>query len=231
MRPAHFVHTLQAAPGQGKGPDDLIQAVYQPVIVSKLPKPYINVRSESKLYVLPPQWDAAKYLANSTGSGKPARRGSAGFSYLSVLQYSSKAGAPERAVAQHIDKAFRDPKSTKPENPKKSVPGYDVNRPLHRTNDAKRKNDNRRKSISQCVKYWGKGYSQGKKFDCDEFPFASTYEGAAQRDYDNSAMENNFSVLPIPSKENQAGGTLLQSFYAKHRILNGTDDAFVVRIN
>lgn len=49
------------------------------------------------------------------------------------------------------------------------------------------------------------------KFQCDEYPFASTYEGAAI---------GNFSVRYIPASANQAHGHYLASFYAYERILH-----------
>ncbi|MGW6257048.1 NucA/NucB deoxyribonuclease domain-containing protein [Streptomyces sp. NPDC055085] len=80
-----------------------------------------------------------------------------------------------------------------------------------------------------CKRYWGPNYTNGGK-ECDEYPFASTYEGAAQHDYDADARAFNFSAKPIPGDDNQAGGSILKSFYAKNRIIDGTDDGFTVKI-
>ncbi|MFF8366820.1 NucA/NucB deoxyribonuclease domain-containing protein [Rhodococcus erythropolis] len=72
-------------------------------------------------------------------------------------------------------------------------------------------------------------YTSGGK-ECDEYPFASTYEGAAEHDYDPEAKKFNFSAKPIPKDDNQAGGLILKSFYAKNRIIDGLDDGFIVKI-
>ncbi|WP_372410625.1 hypothetical protein [Streptomyces luteireticuli] len=229
MKPAHFLHTVNVAAGQGTGPADLVEAVYAPTVKVELPKPYIG-GGTSQISLLAPKWDAAKYLKNGSGSG--ARRGAAGFSYISTLHYSTKPGAPEKGAAEHIKKAFTDPKKTQPPNSKKDVPGKDLKKPLHRlAGDKKRNEANRNAARANCRKYFGKDYSQGNKYDCDEFPFAATYEGSAQHDYDPSAPENNFSVQPVIKKENGAGGILLNSFFAKYRILDGKDDAFIVKID
>ncbi|WP_244177544.1 NucA/NucB deoxyribonuclease domain-containing protein [Streptomyces atriruber] len=105
--------------------------------------------------MLAPRWDAAEYLANSTGSGNP-----------------DKAGA------------------------------------------------------ATCD-----NYSQGGARECDEHPFRSTLEGAAEHDFDPDAKKFNFSVQPVKESDNGKVGLLLKSYYAKNRILADTeDDSFFVKI-
>lgn len=48
--------------------------------------------------------------------------------------------------------------------------------------------------------------------ECDEYPFASTLEGAAHPDWD-------FSVKAVPGTENGDAGTVLQNYYLDDRIL------------
>ncbi|MFF3312830.1 hypothetical protein [Streptomyces sp. NPDC002952] len=182
------------------------------------------------IFMLAPRWDAAKYLANSTGGGNPARKGSATFSYVPTLAYRAKPGASERAAAQHIDTAFKTPEDTKPYMSAKKVPGQTPDAPLHRTVDKTRKEDNRKAAVKQCKRYWGANYSQGATRECDEYPFAATYEGAAEPDYDADARKFNFSVRPIAKEDNGAGGSLLLSFYAKNRLIDGLEDGFTVKI-
>ncbi|MFC9223839.1 hypothetical protein ACFT8W_24440 [Streptomyces hygroscopicus] len=79
-------------------------------------------------------------------------------------------------------------------------------------------------------RYFGDGYGQGGKFECDEYPFASTYEGAAEHEWDPDAKKDNYSVLPIDAKQNGDAGLLLQGFYAKNRMLDGLEDGFIVKI-
>ncbi|MDO0916831.1 hypothetical protein QQM39_40295 [Streptomyces sp. DT2A-34] len=227
-----FTETVTAKPGQGSsGSTDLIFAVYEPAISYTPPAPWaLNGATGGKLFMLAPRWDAAKYLANSTGGGNPDRKGAATFSYVPTMTYSAKPGADERAVAQHIKTAFTKPEDTKPYMSAKKVPGQTAKDPLHRTVSKARRDDNRKAAVKQCKRYWGAGYTQGGALECDEYPFATTYEGAAEHDYDPDAKKFNFSVKPIPKDDNGAGGNILLSFYAKNRIIDGMDDGFIVKI-
>ncbi|MFF1626954.1 hypothetical protein [Streptomyces sp. NPDC058272] len=58
----------------------------------------------------------------------------------------------------------------------------------------------------------------------------TTYERAAEHDYDADAKKINFSVKPIAKADNRAGGNLLLSIYAKNRLIDGMDDGFLVKI-
>ncbi|MFD9280268.1 hypothetical protein ACFWD7_23690 [Streptomyces mirabilis] len=226
-----FHQTVNAAPGQGSGRNlDSLFAVYEPAI-SYAPPAGWTVRGVhgGKLFMLAPRWEAASYLANSTGGGNPARKGAATFSYLTTLTLSARQGAEERAEAQHIHQAFLVPQDTKPYMSAKKVPGQTAADPLHRTVSARRIDDNRKAAVKQCRRYWGPNYTSGGK-ECDEYPFASTYEGAAEHDYDPEAQKFNFSAKPIPGDDNGAGGSLLKSFYAKNRMIDGLDDGFIVKI-
>ncbi|MGW5449949.1 hypothetical protein [Streptomyces asiaticus] len=127
------------------------------------------------------QWDAAKYLYNAGGGGDAKKKGGASFPVAVYLPCSSKAGAPERAVAQHLKTAHTKPQDTKPVNSAKNVPGFGTDRKLHRLyRDQTRRDKNRDEAIKVCRKYWGDGYSEGGKKECDEYPFAITHEGCAQ---------------------------------------------------
>jgi len=59
----------------------------------------------------------------------------------------------------------------------------------------------------------------GDDYQCDEFPFATTYEGAAQG-------AGKFSVRYIPTTANNTHGRLLGAWYAYERILH--KDAFYI---
>jgi hypothetical protein len=52
--------------------------------------------------------------------------------------------------------------------------------------------------------------------ECDEFPFASTLEGATP--------EDNFAVGPIPASDNQSGGGVESAFYTYRRIIGDAAD-------
>lgn len=225
-----YNQTVSAAPGQGKGSADLLFAVYEPSVSYRAPAPWkLSGATGGKLFMLAPRWDAASYLSNSTGGGNPARKGAAAFSYVTPLTLSAKAGAPERAEAAHIRQAFLVPDDTKPYMAAKKVPGQTVSDPLHRTVSSTRADKNRSAAKKQCRRYWGANYANGGK-ECDEYPFASTYEGAALPEYDSEAKKFNFSVKPINGTENRNGGLILQSFYGKNRIIDGMDDGFIVKV-
>ncbi|MEU7180991.1 MULTISPECIES: NucA/NucB deoxyribonuclease domain-containing protein [Streptomyces] len=233
MKPAHFTHTVTVAPGQGSnGPTDLVFGLYEPTISGKLPPGWLGDNASGKPFMLAPRWDAAPYLKNSTGGGTPANRGAASFAYLGFLHYSTKDSAPERGVAEHIKTAYFHPSLTKPINPGKRVAGREPANPLHRiVADAARHDRNRDLAVADCKRYFGPGYSENNTKDCDEFPFASTLEGAAEFEYTGDVMKNNYSVLPVNKKQNGDAGILLKSFYAKNRIIDGLDDSFLVQID
>ncbi|MFH8792735.1 hypothetical protein [Streptomyces sp. NPDC017941] len=231
-RQKSFTHTVHAKPGQGSGRLDTIFAVYQPTVTVTPPAPWtVKPPSSTKLFLLAPRWEAAGYLANSTGSGNPARRGAATFSYAVPLVYSAKSGAVEQEVAKHIRLAFLSPDDTKPYMSAKKVPGQNPSAPLHRTRDSRRNEDNGKAAIAQCKRHWGPNYTEGGKKQCDEYPFRSTLEGAAEHQYDPNARKFNFSAKPVLAEHNRDAGLLLKGFYAKNRMLADTeDDAFLVRI-
>ncbi|MFB6879111.1 NucA/NucB deoxyribonuclease domain-containing protein [Streptomyces sp. NPDC056323] len=226
-----FTETVTAKTGQGSMKAlDLLFAVYEPAI-SYTPPPGWTLRGAlgGKLFMLAPRWESASYLANSTGGGKPEKKGAATFSYLTTLTLSAKQGAAEQAEAAHIRQAFLVPQDTKPYMSAKKVPGQTAKDPLHRTVSQARNDKNRAAAVKQCKRYWGPKYTNGGK-ECDEYPFASTYEGAAEPEFDQEAKKFNFSAKPIPKDDNQAGGLILKSFYGKNRIIDGLDDGFLVKI-
>lgn len=231
-RQKSFTHTVNAKAGQGSSALDTVFAVYEPTVTVTPPAPWtLKPPVSTKLFLLAPRWEAAKYLANSTGSGNPDRRGAATFSYSVPIVYSTKNGAVEQEVAKHIKTAFTRPEDTKPEMAAKKVPGQVPSAPLHRLRSTDRHDDNQKAAKAQCRRYWGPNYSWGGERQCDEYPFASTWEGAAAHEYDPDAKKFNFSVKPLKAEHNRDAGLLLKSFYAKNRILADTeDDAFLVKI-
>lgn len=58
-----------------------------------------------------------------------------------------------------------------------------------------------------CRQVFGPGYAQGGK-ECDEYPFATTYEACAQTEYEPSAPKENLSVLSPPRKDDGNAGNL-----------------------
>ncbi|WEH18461.1 NucA/NucB deoxyribonuclease domain-containing protein [Streptomyces sp. VNUA24] len=224
QQPAGFTRVLKAAPGQGSKPADAVASVFEASAVITPPPGYTAAGELSgTLFFLPPRWDKASYLPKSA-------QGGAVFTYLVPLVYSTKAGSPEKAVADHIKTAFTKPGSTKPTKAGKKVPGSSAQSPLHRLyHDNARRKKNRSTAVSACKKAFGKDYAKGGK-ECDEYPFATTYEGCAQNTYEPSAPKNNFSVRPLAKKDNGNAGNLLGQFMTLNRILDGDDDGFYVTI-
>ncbi|MFE4634877.1 NucA/NucB deoxyribonuclease domain-containing protein [Streptomyces sp. NPDC056773] len=111
------------------------------------------------------------------------------------------------------------------------MPGDTLQEPLHRLFlDSKRKDRNRAVSVRECKRGWGANYTDGGK-ECDEFPFASTYEGSAATEFDPHIEAKNYSVMPVPGAQNGAAGNLLVGFYNSNRIIDGVEDAFIVKID
>lgn len=224
-----YQHTLTVAAGQGSDTPktDLIAAVYVANISLKAPPAWASEPiTGGDLFMLPPRWDKAPYLPN-------AAAGAASWAVLTPLQYSTAAGAPEREVALHIQKAFATPGMTQPPMARKDLPGKGPDPALTRLYwDTKRRDLNRNRSVYNCGKYFGEDYatSAGYARECDEYPMASTYEGAGHSDYDPLAEPGNFSVLPVKKEDNGAGGILLAQFYDKNRVIDGPDDAFWIEI-
>lgn len=220
-----FTQTLLYEPGQGRGKDDVVTMAYEPSVTFTYPPPYPGKPHTSRVGFLIAQWDAATYLFNNKGGGDPKKVGGAAFPVKVPLPYSMQAGAPERAVAQHLDDAHNKPASTKPDNTAKNVPGFTAKRPLHRLyHDDKRRNTNRSTAITACIKHWGSDYATSDPAgprECDEYPFASTYEGAAQPQYDSSAAKNNYSARPLAKADNRAAGNILAQFLDRNRIVDG----------
>lgn len=219
-----FTRTLNAAAGQGTGRDDAIASVFEASATVTPPAGYRpSGELSGSLFFLPPRWDKASYLKVPAGA--------AVFTYVVPLHYSSRAGAPERAVAEHLKTAFTNPAGTKPSNAAKKVPGQNAQASLHRLYyDNARRKKNRSTAVSTCKREFGPNYAAGGK-ECDEYPFATTYEGCAQPTYEPSAPRNNFSVRALPGTDNSNAGNLLGQFLTLNRIVDGKDDGFYVSVS
>ncbi|MGW7073090.1 NucA/NucB deoxyribonuclease domain-containing protein [Streptomyces sp. NPDC054855] len=226
-----FSHNLTGKSGTGSGPDDALFTVFQPELSLKVTGGWTMTGAlKGAPFFLAPRWDKAKYLAGSRADGGAA------FSYAVSMPFSTKAGAKERAAAQHIKDAYTKPTTTEPKNTKKDIPGRTAKEPLTRLyHDEKRRKANRDEAVKACKAKWGAGYSEGETKQCDEFPFSTTYEGAAQalKKYDpqGKAPKKNFSARPIPNDDNEAGGRIMSGFYTKNRIIDGADDGFLIKVS
>ncbi|MEV8007809.1 DNRLRE domain-containing protein [Streptomyces parvus] len=137
------------------------------------------------------------------------------------------------AVADHVGDALENPGSTFPAKAGKSLPGGKAVQPMHRlvksagALELSRYEANRRVVSSTCSRATMPGHP-GTGLDCDEFPMASTWEGAARAEYEGAQYTDEFSVRYINSDENQEAGSRLGAWYHNDRILN--NDAFILVI-
>lgn len=96
------------------------------------------------------------------------------------------------------------------------MPGRDE--PLHRLINAAKQQENRDAAISTCNEVWGD--YRGTGLECDEYPFASTKEGAA-------AGDDRYSARLIDGTDNRTGGQRLNAMHTVNRMLDG--GAFYVK--
>ncbi|MFD0203845.1 MULTISPECIES: NucA/NucB deoxyribonuclease domain-containing protein [Saccharothrix] len=120
--------------------------------------------------------------------------------------------------AAHYRLAMQSPQLTIPRIDGKTIPGAVEGEALTRWyfNNT---NQNRTEAVKACVAEWGAGYAEGGKYQCDEYPFNATHQGAARGD-------GRFSVARVPGPDNEAAGRWLGAWYSYDRILDS--DAFHV---
>jgi len=92
---------------------------------------------------------------------------------------------------------------------------------LTRTTDMNLRNLNRNTAVARCS-------AEGITDSCDEYPFASTYEGAASQ-----PGTSHYSVRGVPGPDNDNQGGLVSTFYGSsaangYRVLEG--DSFYVQV-
>ncbi|MDR6224075.1 NucA/NucB deoxyribonuclease domain-containing protein [Desmospora profundinema] len=128
-----------------------------------------------------------------------------------------------REAGEHWKHAMENPEETKPTVLGKKIPGALGDRPLTRMYTRRHPDEyaaNRNKTRATCDREFRDEDRTGKQ--CDEFPFASTWEGSSTNGMDW------FSVKLISKEANEAAGSWLGSWYAYDRILDG--DYFYVRV-
>lgn len=152
-----------------------------------------------------------------------------------ILHYSKASGSPVKEVAEHIELAQTKPEDTKPGGVGKIIPGSVASgRKLSRlvpelgVGRDDRYEANRLIAVANCIRFWGLGYAEGGKKDCDEYPFASTYEGAAYNLWNGGGTAISYSSKPLDRSQNRAAGRALGIWYSVDHILE--DDAFYVQI-
>jgi hypothetical protein len=169
--------------------------------------------------------DAANYVGGASYD--------AGSLYYQViptwdLSLSTKA----KEVAQNIQQAETNPGTgTYPPGPggkKVRIPGFaSTGEPLTRLNPSYEPvtyADNRKVSNAACVAKWGAGYSDGGKYECDEYPMAATFEGASLA-FGNPWW---YTVKVVTGSANSSASGYWNSFLKQNRVLSG--DQFWVAI-
>ncbi|GAA2119341.1 NucA/NucB deoxyribonuclease domain-containing protein [Streptomyces synnematoformans] len=129
-----------------------------------------------------------------------------------------------------IWRAQNKPNKTFPvtKNNNKRIPGSVASgRTLRRTTEANRK-ANRGKAIAECKRYFGYRYSKGETKSCDEYPFASTAEGA-KTGSDGQSPNRHYAVEAMNDRHNSNAGSKLSEFYRDQRMLR-TQDVFYVKL-
>ncbi|MEU4674700.1 NucA/NucB deoxyribonuclease domain-containing protein [Amycolatopsis sp. NPDC023774] len=83
---------------------------------------------------------------------------------------------------------------------------------MHRTLNSATQTANNNAARATCAAVWGP--YDGNLLNCDEYPFASTQEGAGPGN-------GNYSARLIDAGDNQAAGRWLDSNYTLNRIIDG----------
>jgi hypothetical protein len=167
------------------------------------------------------RFDSAVYLRGNRGS--VFDRAVPGFAYS--LSDNDVAG-----VGAHIFDARTRPDTTVPQHDGKTLHGATAADPLHRLVKSKnaatkrRVRANRRVVRAFCTSPGMPPKPRdGGPFDCDEYSFASTYEGAARHRYDGDQYREHYSVRWVNAKVNQEAGRRLAAWYGTDRLLDEED--------
>lgn len=129
--------------------------------------------------------------------------------------------------SRHVDDALNHTERTFPSTIGKNVPGRSPKDPLERLMDPAKRRANNEAAKKICQDVWGDNYAAGG-LQCDEYPFASTYQGAAEST-GNQPFSWHGSARPITGADNVTGGSLLGAFYGANRVLD--KDRFYVVVN
>ncbi|MCF4136519.1 NucA/NucB deoxyribonuclease domain-containing protein [Streptomyces sp. Tue 6430] len=210
-RDEYIAYGLVSARGAGTGPDDIATCVYQhnwKVTGGGATTPWSS-GPQSGL-----RFDSSKSLgSNFYDQGVVFDRVVPTFSY-------DRAQADTAGVAKHVYDALYRPQTTYPSKTGKVIPGdiWSGKPALHRNwpnydaaaAEVARKNRNAKDAACR-------GLSRpNDTYQCDEFPFASTKEGAGVGD-------KNFSVRYVPGAENEQAGRELGSWYGSDRVLHNNE--------
>jgi Deoxyribonuclease NucA/NucB len=162
--------------------------------------------------------DRASYIISKTAGGCI-------FSQVMETWDISLSNSSLTEVARHIQRAELYPGTrtvpAPPHGEKVLIPGfastkYPLTR-LYQKYDTTLYRENRATAIRACIARWGRNYSDHNKYQCDEYPFASTYQGAS------TATGNPwwYSVQVLSTSDNLSAGGSLSAWLSANRILSG----------
>jgi surface antigen len=120
-------------------------------------------------------------------------------------------------AARHYWAALNHPNSTYPLTGNKQIPDM-----FTRLADEKLADSGRNAvAIPLCETVWGDNYAKGygRPLQCDEFPYASTYQGSPLANGNPDGRR--ISVCPIDGPDNESAGLALKAFYQQQRIFDG----------
>ncbi|MFB7178207.1 DNRLRE domain-containing protein [Streptomyces sp. NPDC056257] len=216
--------------------DQIATGLFTPVLEFKLPGYSQLIPSEGEQGEI--RFDSAAYNVR-------AKAGSVFPDATPALRYdrsdTSDPAAPVEpyfgvaAVADHIGDALDNPGGTYPTKSGKKLPGGTAVDPMYRlvpgfgATEQARYDANRSVVSTTCNNAAVPGKpTAGEQRDCDEFPFASSYQGAARYQFEGDPYRDDFTVRYIDSNENQEAGRRLGAWYDNDRILS--HDPFIVVI-
>ncbi|MGJ7907974.1 NucA/NucB deoxyribonuclease domain-containing protein [Actinopolyspora sp. H202] len=174
------------------------------------------------------RFDSAWYLASSDSSrqlGSVFDRTTPGMVYR-------RDDTPVAGVADHIGDARANPSATVPSRSDKTLEGASPQDTLRRlAPGAGQAQQDRYAANRRVVRNFCRSSNMPPKpgpgrYDCDEYAFASTYEGAARHNYEGSQHEGHYSVRWVDRDQNQEAGRRLGRWYINQRILD-SDEFFV----
>ncbi|MBQ1051851.1 hypothetical protein KBX50_25735 [Micromonospora sp. C51] len=201
----------------GGGPQIVPQTLHLNLYAHSPAQPEFSWSPSIDTSVSRTRYDSADYVG--------ASRGAVFTDYRLVFEVDVNDPTQDES-ALHILQAQEHPMLTFPSWVGKTVPGKTT--PLTRMHNKANNDANRNKSVAMCKSIWGE--YDGLIQNCDEYPFASTYEGS-YTGAPTSADLQRYSVRVIDAADNQhVGRDLLENgFYKANRVLNG--DQFFVKVN
>ncbi|MBD0742227.1 hypothetical protein BG418_12130 [Streptomyces sp. CBMA152] len=186
------------------------------------------------------RFDSARYLwtPRLQKQGLLFNQGTVFPRVMPFLRYHTDPSYGMPQAAQHILDAFTQPANTDPKWAGKTIPGKWPGKDyvpgaagdfLHRMTGKENKKtvrQNRYYAKKTCIAvsapndYVVDPVTGRRSRECDEFPFASTKEGAATLDNAGN-LANRYSARAIDGSQNRAAGNELADWYALDRILDG----------